>query len=333
MKKLTALTAAVIMCMLLLCSCAGGDKTPDGMQLASFDGEPFKLYVPEEMSLNTESGVSGAFSYVPEKLIISARYYTPDDEELTLDKYMNYCAEGYAESLELFELKSIDAAVLSGEDAKKMVYTASIDEVDYTCTQLTALYRGDMVSLNFYVPTKTVDSYAAIVDSVISEFVLCEKAESEGDEVTDKKTPEGMKIASGDKLEYRLYVPMSWICDSESGKSEAYYPESEKSNVTVTSYSPDKSMNTSDYVGKCEEEYAKSLKGYELLEKTELKVASRDAIAITFRANYDGINVTVKQVSFIYGEMVYSITYTARAELFETHLEDVDKIISEFTFR
>ena len=45
------------------------------------------------------------------------------------------------------------------------------------------------------------------------------------------------------------------------------------------------------------------------------------------------MNVTVKQVSFIYGEMVYSITYTAKSELFDSHLEDVDKIISEFTFR
>lgn len=333
MKKLTALAVALIICLLPLCSCANGEKAPDGMQLASIDGEPFKLYVPEEMTLNTESGVSGAFSYVPEKLIISARYSTPDDETLTLDGYMTYCAEGYASSLHLFELKSIDSAVLSGTDAKKMVYTASIDEVDYTCTQITALYRGDMVSLNFYIPTKTVDGYASIVESVISEFVLCEKAELQGDEVTDKKTPAGMKIASGDKLEYRLYVPTSWVCSSESGKSEAYYPESERSNVTVTSYSPDSNMGISEFVDACEKEYGDSINEYTLIEKSERTVAAKNAISLTFSANYDGMEFTVKQVSFIFDGMVYSITYTARAELFESHIEDVDKILSEFTFR
>ncbi|MBQ7383524.1 MAG: hypothetical protein IJV72_01885, partial [Clostridia bacterium] len=302
MKKFTALAAAIIMCVMFLTACAGGEKAPEGMKLASIEGEPFKLYVPEEMSLNTDSGISSAFSYVPEKLIISARYSTPDDDTLSLEKYMNYCAEGYADSLELFELKSIDSSVLSGVDALKMVYTASIDGVDYTCTQLSAKYGEYIVSLNFYIPTATLEGYSGIVDSVIEEFVLCEKTEPDNDTVTDKKTPEGMKIASGDKLEYRLYVPTSWICNPESGKSEAYYPESERSNVTVTSYSPNESMGTADYIAQCEEEYAKSVKGYELLEKTELQVASRDAISMTFKANYDGIDITIKQVSFVYGE-------------------------------
>ena len=333
MKKFTALAAAIIICVMLLSSCSGGEKAPDGMQLASVEGEPFKLYVPEEMSLNTESGVSSAFSYVPDKLIISARYYTPDNDSPSLEDYMNYCAEGYAASLELFKLESINADVLSGADALKMIYTASIDGVDYTCTQITALHKGDMVSLNFYIPTATVESYASVRDSVIAEFVLCDKPEPVNDEVVDKKTPEGMKIASSDNLEYRLYVPKSWICNSESGRSEAYYPESERSNVTVTSYSPNEGIGTADYIAMCEGEYAKSVKGYELIEKTELKVASRDAISITFKANYENTDITVKQVCFIYGGMVYSITYTAKTDVFESHLEDVDKMITAFTFR
>ncbi|MBQ8141102.1 MAG: DcrB-related protein [Clostridia bacterium] len=332
MKKLTALILALVLCAAALVSCSGGEEVPDGMKLASVDGEPFKLYVPEDMSLNSGSGLSSAFSYVPDKLVISARYYTPPSE-MTLDEYMTYCAEGYADTLEGFEIKSLDAAVLSGADAKKLTYAALIDSVSYTCVQISALHKGDMVSLNMYIPESTFDAYSEMAESVVTEFVLCDKAEPKNDEVTDKNTPAGMKIASDDVLEYRLYVPTSWICYSESGKAEAYYPESEKSNVTVTSYSPDESMSVSDYIAKCEEEYAETIRGYELVEKTDATVAGKPAIAMTFKASYDGVDFMIKQVSLVYSERVYSITYTAVSEKFDEHLADADKMISEFTFR
>lgn len=334
MKRFTALAAAIILCLSFLTSCAKDDGIPDGMKLASRTDEPFKLYVPEEMTINTDSGISSAFGYIPEKFIISARYFTPADTDMTLEQYMQYCAEGYADSLDTFEWKSTDAAVLSGVDSLKMSYTAKIDGIDYTCTQISVKHKGDMVSLNFYLPTASVnDENIQVINNIASAFVLCDKPEPVNDEMVDKNTPQGMKIASGDKLEYRLYVPKNWICSSESGKSEAYYPESEKSNVTVTSFSPDGEMSAADYIAECEEKYAESIKGYTFIEKTDTKVAQKDAISLVFGANYDNINFKIMQVTFVFNGMVYSITYTSTAEQFDSHLEDVEKIISEFTFR
>lgn len=333
MKRFTALAAALILCLMCLVSCQKEDSVPDGMKLASRADEPFKLYVPDEMTINTDSGLSSAFVTSPEKFIISARYYTPADATMTLEQYMQYCAEGYADSLVSFELKSIDTAVLSGADALKMSYSAKIDGLDYSCSQVSVSHKGDMVSLNFYLPVASVDRYAEVVGDVTSAFVLCDKPEPQNDELVDKKTPEGMKIASGDKLEYRLYVPKSWICHSESGKSEAYYPESERSNVTVTSFSPEGAMSAAEYIAECEKKYAESIKGYSTVEKADTKVAGKDAISLTFTSSYDGISFKIKQVTFVYSGMVYSITYTSTSERFDSHLADVDKIIAEFTFR
>ena len=100
-----------------------------------------------------------------------------------------------------------------------------------------AYNKGDIVSLNIYVPTDSVETCKEFTELIVSSFLLCDKPEHVGDEVVDDKTPEGMKIASDDSIEYRLYVPKSWICKSDSGKSEGYYPESARSNVTVTSFS------------------------------------------------------------------------------------------------
>lgn len=334
MKKIIAVLTAIIFLVLPLSACSSKESVPKGMQLASAEGEPFKLYVPEGMNVNIDSGISGAFVHNPEKIVISARYYTPADSEMTVSEYITYCEQGYAESLTEFVVVSHDPAVLAEKDAIKLVYTAKIDSVDYTCTQYTVLHKGDMVSLHFYIPTDAVASYADVTNAVTSNFVLCDKAEPKNDEFVDKKTPDGMKIASHDKIEYRFYVPMSWICDSESGISEAYYPESEKTNVTVTSYSPDGDLSAAEYIALCEEEYKTAVSGYELIEKTDgFEVAGRDALSITFKANYDGIDYKIRQTTFMYNKMIYSITYTATDAAFDLHTEDLEQMISEFSFR
>ena len=334
MKKIIAVLTAIIFLVLPLSACSDKEPVPRGMQLASAEGEPFKLYVPEGMNLNLDSGISGAFAHSPEKIVISARYYTPADAEATVSEYIEYCELGYAQSLTEFNIVSHDPAVLAEKDAIKLVYTAKIDSVDYTCTQYTVSHNGDMVSLHLYIPTDAVANYAEVVTAVTTNFKLCDKAEPRSDEFIDKNTPEGMKIASHDKIEYRFYVPLSWICDSESGISEAYYPESEKTNVTVSAYSPDSPVSAPEYVSLCEEEYKTAILGYELLEKADgFKVANRDALSITFSANYDGVDYKIRQVVFEYNQMIYSITYTATESCFELHTDDLDKMISEFTFR
>lgn len=333
MKRFTALIIAVLLlCPLVLTSCAK-EEVPDGMKLASIEGEPFKLYVPDAMTLNLESGISSAFSNIPEKFMISARYYTPSNAEMTLDEYMQYCAESYAESLDSFNMTSLEAAVLSGVDAKRMSYTTKFDSVNYSCEQFTVLYKGDMISLNFYIPSHSAEKYAESVNNIASVFTLCDKAEPINDEVVDKKTPDGMKIASNDVVEYRLYVPKSWVCNSKSGVSEAYYPESQKTNVTVNSYIPEEVKDIEGFSALCEENYKKSINGYELISKEALTVANKNAVALTFSANYGGVTYKIRQVSLIYNELAYSIIYTATEENFDLHIDDFNKIVSEFRFR
>ncbi len=333
MKRFTALIIAVLLlCPLVLTSCAK-EEVPDGMKLASIEGEPFKLYVPDAMTLNLESGISSAFSNIPEKFMISARYYTPSNAEMTLDEYMQYCAESYAESLDSFNMTSLEAAVLSGVDAKRMSYTTKFDSVNYSCEQFTVLYKGDMISLNFYIPSHSAEKYAESVNNIASVFTLCDKAEPINDEVVDKKTPDGMKIASNDVVEYRLYVPKSWVCNSKSGVSEAYYPESQKTNVTVNSYIPEEVKDIEGFSALCEENYKKSINGYELISKEALTVAKKNAVALTFSANYGGVTYKIRQVSLIYNELAYSIIYTATEENFDLHIDDFNKIVSEFRFR
>ena len=333
MKKITALLCALLLVSTCFVSCGSNDDVPKGMVSAYIDGEPFKLYVPEEMTSNTDSGISSAYANVPNRMMVSARYYVPS-EETTLELYLNYCAQGYAESLDSFDLVSTTATVLSGVNAYRMEYTAKINDLDYTCTQTVADNDGYIVSLNMYIPTESIETCKEFVEMITSEFVLCEMPVHVGDEVVDDKTPEGMKIASDDKIEYRLYVPKTWICKSDSGKSEAYYPESARSNVTVTSYSPNEQMSLDTYGALCIESYKNSLSGFDLVETTlGVTMAGKDALSFAFTTNYDGVTYKQRQVIILYGEIFYTLTYTAMIDSYDIHAEDVESIISAFAFR
>lgn len=331
-KKILAVLLILIMCLGVV-SCSGSDA-PEGMKLASLEGEPFKLYVPEAWTDNTVGGISGAFYAGTDNIAVSARYYTSEDSELSLESYVNNCIEIYAESHKDFEFDGeVTATVLGGVDAKEIVFAAEYQKKEFTFRQIFVKYNGDFIVLSFRCPTDEYDTYNSQFTEMADVFELCEKGEVKNDCVTDKKTPDGMKIASNDAIEYRFYVPQTWVCDSESGSSMAYYQESGRPNVTVTAYIPDEVMTVEQYFEYCEEEYEDNLAGYELLGTEEREVGGRDAISYTYTATYGGTGFIIMQTAFVYNDRVYSMTYTAPADTFNSHMEDVEDMLDAFRFR
>ena len=341
MKKIFALTLALLLLCAALVSCGDGE-TPDGMKSATLAGEPFVLHVPEGFTDNTASGISSAYyASVDNTLMVSARYYTPADTEMDLDGYMAFCADSYALSLEDFEKTSeVKGDTLGGSDARNFTYKMKRGDTEYKVTQITAKHKGDFISLNIYATNEAMTVYENFVSEIKTNFKLVDKAAVAGDEVVDKKTPEGMKIASSDIVEYRFYVPKSWVCFSESELSSAYYPESEKTNVTVTSYSPsaeEKGMTLEDYYKKCIDEYRKTIKGFpEVISVTDgLTVAEKSAKSIVFTAQYGPVTYKIRQVMLYAGQngLFYTFTYTATEENFELHMADFDAMLGAFIFR
>ena len=57
------LCTLLALCLLLgtLVACSGDSEIPDGYQYATCKGEYFRLFVPTQWTVNTESGVSGAY--------------------------------------------------------------------------------------------------------------------------------------------------------------------------------------------------------------------------------------------------------------------------------
>ncbi len=334
LKKLLALTLALLMLCLCISACASRDESiPDDMIEATLPDEPFRLFVPESWSLNTSSGISGALYNSASKILVSARYVTPADPTMTLDAFVDLCSSRYGERQPGYTVLARGASLLGGENAVRLDYKITDQGTELTCFQVTTLYRGDFISVHGYCASSLYEARKADYDAILKEFVLREKPAAANTSVTDKNTPEGFKIASGDKLEYRLYVPMSWLCDPEDGTSIAIYPESGRSNVSVTSYSPTVSTGVQDYFASCEKTYQAELPGYERLGEAQRTLAGRTAYSYRYKATVDGVSYTFLQTLCTYNNMIYSFTYTALSENFDLHLAEVEAMMDVFTFR
>ena len=336
-KKLICALLCALIFILPLSSCAQDDGIPDGMFSATIEGEPFILYVPEGWTDNCDSGISSA--YYGLNVIVSARYYTSDDANETLATFVDKHIAELCTQYESFSYERKDSKLGREAAAVRLEY-----DFDREATQngkptstkgKTIQYfaqNGDLfVLLSCYCESSAFEEYAEVFEEIRAEFVLCELSEV-NEQVTDKKTPEGMKLASGD-LEYRFYVPAAWVTNISDGFSSAYYSESGRPNITVTSYSLSEEMTAEEYFKFAEEKYKQDLEGYELISSSARKVADRDAISYTYKTVYGEREIKIMQTVFIYNDLAYSITYTAHADRFDAHLDDVVRVLDEFRFR
>lgn len=337
-KKLISSLLLLALCVCAFASCGKEDEVPEGMYDVTLEGEPFILYVPGSWTDNRDSGMSSAYYSINNAVTVSARYYTPENADVTLDEYINGRAESYSASYENFKPVDRNAKSLLGEKTATR-YEFTFDRVsgntstNITVVQYYAQHKGDIIMLNIYYATeKYTQEYGEMFEQIRSEFRFRDKKVVNGGE-TDKKTPAGMKIASFDGCEYVFYVPKSWVVNASDKLSEAYYPESSKPNVTVTSFAPDGKMTAKEYFTACQEIYKEDISGYELIGESERKLSGKDAVSYEYKAVYGNAEYRIMQTVAVYNDLIYSVTYTALADRYEEHKADVVKMLDAFRFR
>ena len=145
--------------------------------------------------------------------------------------------------------------------------------------------------------------------------------------------PEGMQAASLDGVEYALYVPEHWTVNKNSGVSGAYVSAYDKSNVSLVSYVPTVAMTTEQYWAMCEESYKAEFGNYTFVESGSATMAGAAAPYYVYTATIGGQSYKFLQAIAGNNGMFYNLTYTALADQYDTHIEDVMKMIEVFTFR
>jgi len=154
---------------------------------------------------------------------------------------------------------------------------------------------------------------------------------------SDDGVPDGMFAISVSSDPYNVYVPKSWVNNSVSGNTSAYYSNADKSNISVTAMLQDYDIGletVDDYMKTVDASLAEVLPGYErVTEFEETTFGGRAAQTFEYTAKVDGKDYKFKQIVTLKGYDFYIFTYTAEASNYDSHAEDVASIISNISFK
>ena len=75
------------------------------------------------------------------------------------------------------------------------------------------------------------------------------------------------------------------------------------------------------------------IRNMEVLSDTEGELGGRPAHTYVYRGEVGGKTYRFSQTVAAYRGMVYTLTYTAADETFDSHLGELDEMIAAFTFR
>ena len=169
---------------------------------------------------------------------------------------------------------------------------------------------------------KKIIILALVVCTVISLAACSSKSEA----------PDGMKNVAREENPFNLYVPQSWMTNSGDVVG-AYYSIYDKSNITIMPYGGDFASTDEyweDFKTRCAAEFAE----FEVIKEKENKVvAQRNAHQFVYKLKVDGTAYQCQQTVLSYGNLLYVITYTATADVYESHLADIENMLGVFEFK
>ena len=341
------LCAMLAICMLAgsLVACSKEAEVPDGYQYATCKGEYFRLFVPTQWNVNTESGVSGAYYSLAEGTAVSMAevVFDPPAAEgeaktATLEDFYNAHLAGISEMSGYAAEKTFDAT-LGSYKAKDITYTAAKGGDAYRFRQVLTKVEGRFYLFTYSSKADTFEKWLDTVDGIL-ENVMFYAYPYEGTENEKKlpkvdSIPDGMKLVTGNDVAYRFFAPQDWVVGDAEAAALVYASDTDRSNVTVMGYVPDTDgYSVADYWENTEKHYKDSLEGYTLAaEPREETMGGRKATVYEYSYSLGGVAYKCRQVVCVYSYMIVVMTYTALPENYDAHLADVEAMQGALTFR
>ena len=350
MKKTTGLIIRTLCAVLVLSllvgglfSCAGSSEIPEGYQYATCKGEYFRLFVPTQWTVNTESGVSGAFYTSPQPISVTMTEVAFDPVEAdtasetsaktVLEAHLTEVAkmDGYIHS------KTFDKITLAGYRACEVQYSAIVSGRDVTVRQVLTKVGGRYFLFTYSADAEVFEQWQDTVDEILLNITFESYPYEDGHDrniPSDVTPPEGMKLISDNEVAYRFYVPESWVRDINVGQNLAYASDADRSNVSMIAYAPENdAMTVAEYWELCKKEYETALENFTLVSETQDKMGEREATVYEYTYTLGGVDYCVRQVIVKHSAMIYTMTYTALPEHYETHMEEAVAMQNALTFR
>lgn len=146
--------------------------------------------------------------------------------------------------------------------------------------------------------------------------------------------PDGMKDAAAENAKFYLYVPDAWFEQTEINAASS--PMRDGANVNATTYLADTVYTAESYwTERALPEIGVAFKDVTVVDAEcgDTELGGIAAKRYVYDATLGGVNYRFMQIITVRGNMVYTLTYTAKPDTYATHLEDVESIRASFTFK
>ena len=340
------LLALTVLCLpLTACKDSEDDEIPENMQYATVEGSYYRLFLPIDWNLLTNTGLSGGYASMQNKAIIYVKDYE-NPENLSLQDYWDAhllpALNAAFPASKGVECSDSVAGKLSGLDAITFNYKGTRNSESYEGLETLCAKDGKIYVLSFCARLDLYEGYLTVFDHVRENFTFSDTPFVPEDAMQvidpDVEAPEGMKLASSDDVAYRFFVPESWVLDTKVPTSSAYVSETDRSNVNVTVYMPevDHIESVDDYWATAFEEIQAGMTVIGEVESEEFTYGgegSGKGKIYRYTAEIEGVTFRFAQAITSWRGMVYTVTYTALPEQFDTHYETYLDILSAFEFR
>ena len=155
----------------------------------------------------------------------------------------------------------------------------------------------------------------------------------------DDGIPEGMKNVATERAQtyFDLFVPETWMAQTDSGISGARVSQTDSANVTATLYFPGTVMTAESYWTEfCLPEYQNGvLKDFSIVADAckDTTLGGKNAKQYVFVYTVGETVYESMQIITVHDNMVFTLTYTAESANYATHLETVESIRAEFRLK
>lgn len=171
MKKFFTLLTVIALAAAALISCEKSD-VPDGMKLASGEAVSYSLFVPEDWTLDLQTGITSAHATEGAPVSVSVTSYDLKNTDSTPDEWWEInVSDLKAAFTDFTEVTTGAATVLDGINAKEYVYTAKLGGAEYTYHQVACVRDGGIVYIITYTATSdTYESNLETFNKITSNF-------------------------------------------------------------------------------------------------------------------------------------------------------------------
>ena len=177
---------------------------------------------------------------------------------------------------------------------------------------------------------KKISVIALFLAAILSltAFVSC------GEKKEEIEAPDGMILASGEDVDYLMFVPETWKVDRSDLYTSAYFSSGDATSISVTAHNITGGAATLDEWWKSFCDEAKTVYGeFTEVDTKKAKLDGVEGKEYTFTAKLGEAQYNYIITAVIKDYYVYYVTYTSTPDYYEDHLEELKTVIEAFEFK